>query len=99
LKELALIFKALGDESRLKIVLALMALERLCACQLTQILKLSGATISRHMDILIHSGLVSSHKEGKWVYYHLKTPLLLHSFLEEKKKEINLSFLENIKTC
>lgn len=99
MQNLALIFKALGDENRMKIVLALIEFESLCACQLVQMLKLSGATVSRHMDILIDSHLVLSHKEGRWVHYKLQMPSLLYAFLEEKKKGIDLSFFKDIKNC
>ncbi|SME95446.1 ArsR/SmtB family transcription factor [Desulfovibrio gilichinskyi] len=65
------LFKALSDRNRLRVVAALMAYKELCACQLTELLQISGATVSRHMGILISSGLVSSRKDGRWVIYNL----------------------------
>lgn len=65
------IFKALSDKNRLRVVSALMAYEELCACQLTELLQVTGATASRHMGVLVSSGLVSSRKEGRWVNYRL----------------------------
>ncbi len=42
-----------------------------CACELQAMLGLSGATVSRHMGILIASGIVESRKDGRWVYYRV----------------------------
>lgn len=65
------IAKALGDSNRMRVVVALMAQDELCACQLIEMLRLSGATVSRHMSVLQHAGLVRSRKEGRWVHYRL----------------------------
>jgi ArsR family transcriptional regulator len=70
LKHAALVFKALGDESRLKIVAELQKKE-LCACNLLEVLPISQSTLSHHMKILIESGLVEAKKEKKWTYYSL----------------------------
>ena len=65
------VFKALSDRNRLRIVSALTKHEELCACQLTELIQVTGATASRHMGVLISSGLVVSRKDGRWVYYKL----------------------------
>ncbi len=62
------IFKALGDESRLRALLALQKGE-LCVCQITELLALAPSTVSKHMSILKAAGLVTSHKRGRWIYY------------------------------
>ena len=69
--KLTAIFKALSDRNRLRIVSALMKCDELCACQLTELIQVTGATASRHMGVLISSGLVDSRKDGRWVYYRL----------------------------
>ncbi|RCK81261.1 MAG: Arsenical resistance operon repressor [Candidatus Ozemobacter sibiricus] len=61
------IAKALADPSRLRILLALEAGE-LCICQLIALLKLAPSTISRHLFLLTHAGLIERRQEGKWVY-------------------------------
>jgi len=71
MERILLVTKALADSSRLRVVNALMVQKELCACQITELLELSGATISRHMGILIRAGLVKSRREGKWVHYSL----------------------------
>ena len=68
------ILKALADRNRLRIVIALNQHEELCACQITELLKVTGATASRHLSILQHAGVLESRKEGRWVYYRLGAP-------------------------
>ena len=85
----ARIFKALGDENRIKILTLLHTGER-CACRLQEALNISQPTLSHHMRILQDAGLVSARKDGKWIYYSLS---------EEgaKKAQQMLSIVLNIK--
>jgi ArsR family transcriptional regulator, arsenate/arsenite/antimonite-responsive transcriptional repressor len=62
--------KALADENRLRLVLALRAGE-LCVCQLTELLGLAMSTVSKHLSILYQAGLLNARKEGRWMYYSL----------------------------
>jgi len=64
------IFKALGDETRLKIIYAL-SLEELCVCDVSQIIDASVATTSHHLRLLKNMGLAKSRKQGKMVFYSL----------------------------
>ena len=68
--EAVTIAKALGDETRLRALLALRGGER-CVCQLVALLELAPSTISKHMAILKQAGLVGNRKCGRWVYYRL----------------------------
>lgn len=61
-------FKALADDSRLRILRELHAGER-CTQDLAAGLKFSEATISRHLKLLRDAGLVESRREGSFVYY------------------------------
>lgn len=65
--------KALSDRNRLRVMAALQTHPELCACQITELLQVTGATVSRHMGILVQAGLVVSRKAGRWTYYQLKT--------------------------
>jgi DNA-binding transcriptional ArsR family regulator len=67
------VFRALSDQNRLKVVAALVTQTELCACQIAELLQVTGATTSRHLDILISAGLVDRRKDGRWVYYRLKS--------------------------
>ena len=65
------LFKALADRNRLRIVGALLRYDALCACQIIELMDVTGATISRHMGVLLASGLIGSRKEGRWVHYRI----------------------------
>src|SRR5262245_12315526 len=64
------LFKALGDETRLRIV-ALLAHGELCVCHLEEALRASQPKVSRHLAILRAAGVVEHRREGSWVYYRL----------------------------
>jgi ArsR family transcriptional regulator len=66
----AKIFKALADETRLKILLLLMNGE-LCVCEIIAALELPQSTVSRHLAYLRNSGWVSGRRQGNWMYYQL----------------------------
>ena len=70
MRELLAISKALSDESRLRALVSIRDGE-LCVCQIIQVLGLSPATVSKHMDVLERAGLVRRRREGKWRYYSL----------------------------
>ena len=65
------ITKALADGNRMRIILALFDHKELCVCQITELLQISMATVSRHMSILHKARLVQSRKDGRWVHYRL----------------------------
>lgn len=64
------ISKALADENRVRMLLALRGRE-LCACQLNALFGLAASTMSKHLSLLYQAGLVNTRKEGRWVYYSL----------------------------
>lgn len=64
------LFKALADDTRLKIVYAL-SREELCVCDVACILGANVATASHHLRLLRNMGLARQRKEGKFVYYSL----------------------------
>jgi DNA-binding transcriptional ArsR family regulator len=70
MQEILSIAKALGDESRLRALIAVKDGE-LCLCQLIQVLGLSPATVSKHMNTLEQARLVERTRRGKWRYYKL----------------------------
>ena len=72
MKNTLALFKSLSDQNRLRVVAALLSFPELCACQFKELLQITGATVSRHMALLIQAGLVDSRKDGKWVYYRLR---------------------------
>jgi ArsR family transcriptional regulator len=69
-RPLTRLFRALGDETRLRIV-ALLAHGELCVCHIESALDLNQSTASRHLGILRTAGVVDCRREGTWVYYRL----------------------------
>ena len=67
------ITKALADENRIRILLALNGQSELCVCQLIDMLQLAPSTVSKHLFILRNARLVMGRKEGRWMYYRLNT--------------------------
>jgi len=65
------ITKALADENRIRILMALNGREELCVCQLIDMLQLAPSTVSKHLFILRSARLVLGRKEGRWMYYRL----------------------------
>lgn len=70
LRPLTRLFRALGDQTRLRIV-ALLSHGELCVCHLEAALDLNQSTASRHLGILRAAGVVDCRREGTWVYYRI----------------------------
>ena len=71
LEGLERIFKVLGDETRAKIVYALSQADRLCVCDIAQIVGLSLPAVSHHLRVLRELDMARARKEGKMVFYSL----------------------------
>ena len=78
----ALIFKAMSDETRLKII-DMLSCDELCACDILEEFAITQPTLSYHMKILTESGLVNARKDGAWTRYTLNLELIdsIKSFL------------------
>jgi ArsR family transcriptional regulator len=63
-------FKALSDETRLRILCLLLEGE-LCVCDLMEVLQLPQSTVSRHLAYLKNSGWVDDRRCGVWMYYSI----------------------------
>ena len=69
-RKVAAMFKALGDENRIRILKLLRGGEK-CACKLLEELNISQPTLSHHMKILCDAGIVAGRREGKWMHYSI----------------------------
>lgn len=67
----ASVFKALGDEKRLRIMRQIARQPGICSCKVLQEHEMSQSTLSHHMKLLCEAGLVKCEKDGKWVHYTL----------------------------
>ncbi len=77
-KQLAVLseqFKALGDSTRLQLMLSVMAGENAeaCVCDLTPETGLAQSTVSHHLKLLVSAGLLDRSQRGKWAFYSLTT--------------------------
>ncbi|MEM5794890.1 MAG: metalloregulator ArsR/SmtB family transcription factor [Bacillota bacterium] len=75
MEKLAQFYKALGDETRLKII-ALLFNKELCVCDIFAAFNLSQPAISHHLKILKQAGVVNDNRVGKWIYYGLNPEAL-----------------------
>jgi ArsR family transcriptional regulator, arsenate/arsenite/antimonite-responsive transcriptional repressor len=71
MKTEAQLFKALADETRLKILWLLMGQEELCVCDIMGVLIITQSKASRHLRYLFNAGLVTDRREGLWMYYRI----------------------------
>lgn len=71
MKTPANIFKALADETRLRILALLLAEDELCVCDIISAVQLPQSTVSRHLAYLRKSGLVNDRRCGLWMYYSI----------------------------
>ena len=78
-KKAAAMFKAYGDENRIKILQLLSTGEK-CACKLLEELPVTQPTLSHHMKILCDSGVVIGRKEGKWMHYSISEEGAAYAF-------------------
>lgn len=83
----AKIFKALADDTRVKVAYALSQEDELCVCDVANIVGCTMATASHHLRLLRNMGLAKYRKEGKLVFYSLDD--------EHVKQLIQLAFLHN----
>ena len=74
LQEYAQLLKALGDETRLKMI-GLLKHGELCVCDIMEVLDLPQSTASRHLAYLKNSHWVVGRRKGKWMYYKLHSDL------------------------
>ncbi|MHC1748248.1 MAG: ArsR/SmtB family transcription factor [Cellulosilyticaceae bacterium] len=71
MNNLITVFKALSDETRLKILIIL-STRNICAKGLSRHLGISEPAVSQHIRILKDAGLIVGEKDGYFVRYHLK---------------------------
>lgn len=82
------LFKALSEESRLRI-LSLLLNGELCVCEIEACLHMSQSNASRHLAALKKSGILTSFKQAQWTYYQIDNRFMrehaeLWSYLEKR---------------
>ncbi|WP_442945555.1 ArsR/SmtB family transcription factor [Nocardia sp. SSK8] len=76
--ELAVVFKALADPVRLRLLSAIAARAdgEACVCDLSTGIDVSQPTISHHLKVLREAGLLTSERRASWVYYRVVPQVL-----------------------
>ncbi|MDH2434087.1 metalloregulator ArsR/SmtB family transcription factor [Pokkaliibacter sp. MBI-7] len=79
-----LVFKALADDTRVRLMLLITRETELCVCELMCALEESQPKISRHLAQLRSAGLLADRRQGQWVYYrlHPALPDWVHEMLQ-----------------
>ncbi len=72
--QLAKTFKALSDESRLRILGIILRSEELCVCDIEYVMKFTQTKVSRHLSYLKNAGLVEDRRQGLWMLYRAAAP-------------------------
>jgi ArsR family transcriptional regulator len=80
MNELVPIFKALSDETRLRII-KLLEEGELCVCDITAALDMVQPKVSFHLSTLKEAGLIKDRKSGKWIHYSLNEKDLFRRML------------------
>src|ERR1051325_11026695 len=76
--QMELLFKALADRTRLRL-LNLMAAGEVCVCFFVEVLGTNQPKISRHLAYLRRAGVVAARRDGKWMHYRITTPENKHA--------------------
>ncbi len=93
------VFKALGDETRLRIInLLIQDGISLCVCEMTDALQLPQYHVSRHLIILKNAGLVEAQRDGTWIYYSIAENMTTceNDLLTVIKKHFNEKYKNDI---
>lgn len=100
MEKMGKLFRALADETRLRIYLLLLQGE-LCVCELVAVLKMEQSRISHSLRILKEAGLVDNYREGKWIIYSVNPEMSRNGIIQGLKKELKLSTtdLKNFAKC
>jgi ArsR family transcriptional regulator len=69
MKKLVKAFKALSDETRLKIYKLILDNPDICVCEIESALKMTQTRISRNLGTLKNAGLVEARRGGIWMHY------------------------------
>jgi len=80
MNDLVTVFKALSDETRLRVI-KLLERGELCVCDITAALDLVQPKVSFHLSTLKEAGLIKDRKQGKWIHYSLNDKDLFRRML------------------
>lgn len=96
------IFKALSEESRLRI-LSILLDKNMCVCELEASLSMTQSNVSRHLSVLKKCGILDSDKNAQWIYYYISPNFkeeqrLLWEYLSENLRKLP-TYEEDLAAC
>ncbi len=104
--QMELLFKALADRTRLRLLNLMAGAGEVCVCFFVEVLGESQPKISRHLAYLRRAGVVAARREGKWMHYRVATPADPHAarvfaevmarLAEEREMQKDRARMENI---
>jgi len=80
MNKLTTIFKALSDETRLRLI-KLLEKGELCVCDIVSALDMSQPKVSFHLNVLKEAGFLKDRKQGRWTHYRLDDSDFFRRFL------------------
>jgi len=87
LRALAAVSRALGDETRLRILNVLVERGETCVCELMEMLATTQSNVSFHLTVLKNTGVITDKKVGKWMFYSINLKAL-----EQQLKSLRAMF-------
>jgi DNA-binding transcriptional ArsR family regulator len=84
-------FRALADPVRLELLAQIAARGPLCVCHLQEDLPYSQSRISKHLGMLRRAGLVTTRREGTWIYYSVDEDALrtARDFIDKLERSLH----------
>ena len=102
MQNLTQIFKALSDETRLRI-LSLMKEGEICVCDIAETLNMTQPNISFHLSMLKESGLIKDRRNGRWIHYSLDESDMFTRFILlgvfERMNDSGIKTIKRSKKC
>ncbi|MCK4905711.1 winged helix-turn-helix transcriptional regulator [bacterium] len=71
MRQLTKVFKAVSDETKLRILKILQERNEICVCEIMQALNISQSRASRNLGILQNAGFITDRRDGLWVFYSI----------------------------
>ncbi len=98
-RALASVYKALADETRVKMLALLLEEPELCVCHLERTLDITQSKASRHLRYLLNAGLLQDRREGVWMHYRLADdmPPALRTLVESVGGMLDPSVLADLR--
>ncbi len=70
------LFSLLGNDVRLKIVRLFLCYEKMCVCDLADVLEMKQSPISQHLRKLKDGGILKSKRDGMTIFYSIQADVL-----------------------